>query len=190
MTRTVKCFLVGGEEVCCTAELLSSVSDVFDTMLNQTFKETTQDLIELPEDDADAFEKFIKLAKVATSENKSFSPNVLFGDSKYGLALLKNTYLLASKYDAGMVMKLLQNLDRAVPHKFQDVALLHELNRTVKPRWSKESLAQIIWLKVVVNEHWNRDCHFYQSPGKAFDSEFLPNLQNFHPSSFQSLMPM
>eukprot|EP01066_Platyproteum_vivax_P019239 Platyproteum_vivax@DN7637_c4_g1_i28.p1 len=99
------------------------------------------------------------------------------------------TYSLASKYRAEMVMKLLKNLDMAVPPKFQDVALLYELNRTVKPRWSKESLAQTIWLKVVVNEHWNRDCHFYQSPGKAFDCEFLQNLQDFHPSTFRSLMP-
>eukprot|EP01066_Platyproteum_vivax_P019240 Platyproteum_vivax@DN7637_c4_g1_i5.p1 len=115
---------------------------------------------------------------------------MLFGDSKYGLALLKNTYLLASKYSAGKVIDILQNLELAVPPQFQDVSLVYELNRTVKTRWSKESLAQTIWLKVVVNEHWNRDCHFYQSPGKAFDSEFLQNLQDFHPTSFQSLMPM
>eukprot|EP01066_Platyproteum_vivax_P019238 Platyproteum_vivax@DN7637_c4_g1_i27.p1 len=133
MTRTVVCFLVGGEEVCCTASLLSSVSDVFDTMLNQTFKETTLDVIELPEDDADAFEKLIKLAKVATSQKKSFSPNMLFGDSKYGLALLKNTYLLASKYRAGKVIDILQNLELVVPPQIQDVPLLPELNRTVKP---------------------------------------------------------
>eukprot|EP01066_Platyproteum_vivax_P018970 Platyproteum_vivax@DN7617_c1_g1_i5.p1 len=96
--------------------------------VSQMFKESSQAVIELPEDDPDTFERFLQLAKLATSESKSFSPNVLFGDSKYGLTLLKNTYLLASKYDAGMVMKLLQNLDMAVPHKFQDVALLYELN--------------------------------------------------------------
>eukprot|EP01066_Platyproteum_vivax_P019232 Platyproteum_vivax@DN7637_c4_g1_i15.p1 len=121
MTRTVKCFLVGGEEVCCTAELLSSVSNVFDTMLNQTFKETTLDVIELPEDDADAFEKLIKLAKVATSQKKSFSPNMLFGDSKYGLTLLKNTHLLASKYDAKKVIDILKNLELPMPPQIQDV---------------------------------------------------------------------
>eukprot|EP01066_Platyproteum_vivax_P011368 Platyproteum_vivax@DN5163_c0_g1_i2.p1 len=117
---------------------------------------------------------------------------MLFGDSKYGLALLKNTYLLASKYSAAKVIDILQNLELTVPPQFRDVSLVYELNRTVKPQWSKESLSQIIDLETTVAQ--NRNAYYNQSNQeiqlRLIAPDFLKNLQDFHPSCFRSLIPM
>eukprot|EP01066_Platyproteum_vivax_P012142 Platyproteum_vivax@DN5515_c0_g1_i3.p1 len=143
---TLKFFLVGGEEIYCTTELLSNVSDVFDAMLNHQFKESTQDVIELPEDDPDAFEKFIKLAKIAVSKKQSFDVHLIFGDSSYGLRLLNNTYLLASKYNATKILKLLQHVHLQLRPQInlQDLSVAYELNRLLKPVWSDRSIAQLV----------------------------------------------
>eukprot|EP01066_Platyproteum_vivax_P004475 Platyproteum_vivax@DN15804_c0_g1_i1.p1 len=110
MSRTLKRFMVGGEEIWCTAELLSNVSEVFEAMLNQESEESSEDVIELPEDDPNAFEKYIKLAKIAISDRDSGGVGYLFEDSILGLNLLKNTYLLAHKYHSTKIIDQLRNL--------------------------------------------------------------------------------
>eukprot|EP01066_Platyproteum_vivax_P005610 Platyproteum_vivax@DN17152_c0_g1_i1.p1 len=116
-------------------------------MLNQDSEENRQDVIELPNDDPNVFERFIKLADIAVSEECG-GVGYLFEDSAVGLRLLKNTYLLAHKYNATKVIDLLQNLEMDLPAvPLEDFSAIYELNKTVKPVWSDYSIAQMVHAK-------------------------------------------